>query len=154
MAVDPLSTGPEAPEAEKAAKDGKPSSNGNGKSVGEQAEEGAQIPEAPPLQGDSQLSLKGLGQRGVPVESRVSIDSASVPVEGLMDPQKDGQLLVAYRPRGYNYVPVRDSADPTKVIRWKVIQSLRPVHIQKISPELEAAIAAVNEEHELIPTPV
>lgn len=151
MAVDPL--GPDAADDEGKAKDGQPNGNGNGKSVSEQAEE-PQIPEAPPLAGDKQLSLKGLGQRGVPIESRVSIDAASVPVEGLMDPEKDGQLIVAYRPRGYDYVPVRDTANPTKVVRWKVIQRLRPVHIQKISPELEAALAAVNEEHELVPTPV
>jgi hypothetical protein len=152
MAVDPL--GPDASDDAGKAKDGQPNGNGNGKSVSDQAAEEAQIPEAPPLQGDGQLSIKGLSKRGVPIESRVSIDAASVPVEGLMDPEKDGQLIVAYRPRGYDYVPVRDSANPTKVIRWKVIQRLRPVHVQKISPELEAALAAVNEEHELVPTPV
>lgn len=151
MAVDPL--GPEEPEDEKPARDGKAESNGNGgKSAREQAEE--QIPEAPPLEGDKQLSIKGLGSRGVPIESRVSIDAASVPIQGLIDPEKEGQLIVAYRPRGYDYVPVRDPADPNKVSRWKIIQRLRPVHVQKVSPELQAALAAVNEEHEQQPTPV
>lgn len=163
MAIDPL--GPQEPEEEKEATDGKPkgkgkkaaaASNGNGgnggKSVAEQAEEGApEIPPPPPLPGDKQLSLGGLGKtRGVPIENRVSLMTASTEAEGLFDPEAEGQLIVTYEPADYDYKPVRKDG---KVIRWKLYQSLRVKSVTKVTPELASAIEAVRREHELEPTP-
>lgn len=156
MAVEPLDPAgdkPEAPEEEKKATDGQPNGNGNGgKSVAEQAEEGApEIPPPPPLPGDKQMSLAGLGKtRGVPIENRVSLMAASTEAEGLFDPEAEGQLIVAYEPADYDYKPVRKDG---KVVRWKLIQSLRVKSVTKVTPELAAAIAAVQEEHEMEPTP-
>lgn len=147
----PDPTGPESQEEPGAAHDGAP--NGR-KSVAEEAEESAPaIPEAPPLKGDGQLTLAGLGRRGQPIESTVSLMSAAVPVDGLIDAETEGQLLVAYLPAGYKHVPVREGSGP-EVKRWKLVQQLRPVHIQKVTPEIQAAIEAVNAEHELEPTTV
>lgn len=146
--ADPL--GPERPEDEKAAKDGR-EKNGNGRSIADQA--GDQVPDVPPpppLPGDKQLSLGGLGKRGVPIENRVSLMSASTEAEGLFDPDAEGQLIVTYEPAGYGYVPVRRAG---RVVRWKLVQQLRVTSVQKVNEELAGAIAAVQEEHELEPTP-
>ena len=59
------------------------------------------------LEGDRQLTLAGLGgrsARNIPIEAEVSIMSASVPCRGLIDPDKQGQLLDQLRARR---VPLR-----------------------------------------------
>lgn len=99
-------------------------------SISERAEEGTdaqdQLPGVPPLEGDRQLTLAGLGPRGMAIESEVSVMSAAVPVTGLLDPDKRGQLLVAYVPSKYEYVPVREG---DRVVRWKLRQAVRPAHV-------------------------
>jgi hypothetical protein len=133
-------TGPEAYEGdETVARDGEPSADElarrrkarDGSPLGEREEEEVQIPDPPMLEGDRQLTLAGLGRRGVPIESRVSLMSASVPIDGQLDPDREGVLRVSYEPAGYDYVPVRDTdaAGARKVVRWKLVQKLRPVHI-------------------------
>lgn len=153
MAVDPL--GPQDSEEPGKAKDGQPNGNGNGnggKSISDAAEEGApQIPPPPPLPGDKQMSLGGLGKsRGVAIENRVSLMAASTEAEGLFDPEAEGQLIVSYEPADYDYKPVRKDG---KVVRWKLIQSLRVKSVTKVTPEMAAALQAVMEEHEMEPTP-
>lgn len=148
---DPI--GPQKAETEGKAKDGEEAGNGNGgRSVSEQAADGAapEVPPPPPLEGDKQLSLGGLAKRGAAVENRVSLMSASTEADGLFDPDTEGQLIVSYEPAGYGYVPVRKDG---KVTRWKLVQQLRVKSVQKIGPELQQAIEAVNAEHELEPSP-
>jgi hypothetical protein len=149
MAVDPL--GPEPPEDEKKATNGKPNGEEKGGSVSDQAKnEVPDIPPPPPLPGDKQMTLGSLGKRGTPVENRVSLMAASTEADGLFDPESEGQLLVSYEPADYDYKPVRKDG---KVVRWKLIQSLRVVSVTKVTPEMASAIQAVLEEHELEPTP-
>lgn len=151
MAVDPLA--PEPPEDEKAVQDGQPKNKEKGGSVSDQAQNGngePDIPPPPPLPGDKQMSLGSLGKRGMPVENRVSLMAASTEADGLFDPEAEGQLLVSYEPADYDYKPVRKDG---KVVRWKLIQSLRVKSVTKVTPEMASAIQAVLEEHELEPTP-
>lgn len=145
-------TGPEkSDKGEGKAKDGEEAKNGNGRSVAEQAkDEAPDVPPPPPLKGDKQLSIGGLGKRGAPVESRVSIMSASVEAEGLFDPEVEGMVIIAYEPFDYGYKPKRKNG---KVVGWKLIQALRPTHVTKVPAELEDRVRAVLAEHELEPTP-
>ena len=84
------------------------------------------------LDGDRQLTLAGLGGRGaarnVAIEAEVSLMSASVPCRGLIDPDKQGQLLVSYVPAGYRYVPVREGE---KIVKWKLRMYLRPMYVEE-----------------------
>ena len=84
------------------------------------------------LEGDKQLTLAGLGPRTMPIDSEVSLMSASVPCRGLIDPNRQGQLLVSYVPAGYRYVPVREGE---KIVKWKLRQYLR---ITYVDPVVEA----------------
>lgn len=145
----PDPTGPEKPEEPKRAKDGAETSNG--KSISEQAIDPVpDVPPPPPLQGDKQLSLGGLGRKGAPIESRVSIMSASVEADGLFDPETEGMVVLSYEPHDYDYKPKRKNG---KVVGWKLVQSLRPTHVVKVPSELEERVRAVLAEHELEPTP-
>lgn len=92
----------------------------------------------PTLEGDKPFALAGLGPRGMAVESEVSVMSAAVPVSGLLDPDKRGQLLVSFAPASYTYVPVRENG---KVVRYKLRQQVRPDHV--ITASTLAAVAAV-----------
>jgi hypothetical protein len=138
-AADP--TGAEPPEEPTAAHDGEVK---KGESIAEAAEaEAPMVPDAPPLEGDKQLSLAGLGKVSkTPVEATISLMSAAVPIKGLIDPDKEGLLLVRYVPAGYNYRPTRDA--DRRVDRWKLIQQLRPVYVT--TPEAEVALRPAMEE--------
>lgn len=139
-AADP--TGAEPPEEPTAAHDGEVKDKGE--SIAEAAEaEAPMVPESPPLEGDKQLSLAGLGKVSkTPVEALVSLMSASVPVRGLLDPDKEGLLLVSFVPAGYNYKPTRDA--DRNVDRWKLVQQVRPVYVT--TPEAEVALRPAMEE--------
>lgn len=100
-------------------------------------EEEAQLA-IPTLEGDKPFALAGLGPRGMAVESEVSVMSAAVPVSGLLDPDKRGQLLVAYAPASYTYVPVRENG---KVARYKLRQQVRPDHV--IAANTLSAVEAI-----------
>jgi hypothetical protein len=143
--------GPQASEEAGKARDGEAHENGNGgKSVAEQAQE-PMIPPPPPLPGDKNLTLAGLGKtRNIPIENRVSLMAASTEAEGLFDPEVEGQLVVTYEPAGFDYKPVRKDG---KVVRWKLIQQLRVKSVTKVTPEIAAAIQVVMEEHEMEATP-
>lgn len=126
-----------------------PSNVNNGRrSIEERAAAGEggdeeQLPGIAPLAGDKQLTLAGLGPRSMPIEAEVSLMSASVPSKGLIDPEKRGQLLVAFLPNGYNYVPVREGGE---VKRWKLRMQLRPVHIISGDNPFQPFIEALLEE--------
>lgn len=117
--------GADAPETPTAARDGLA---GNGNSIADRAEAEPPAPEPPPVEGDQQLTLAGLGPRSMAVEVTVSLMSAEVPGSGLLDPDREGQLIVAFAPAKYEYVPVRDGG---RIVRWKLRQSLRPVHVMR-----------------------
>lgn len=135
--------GPETPDEPTAARDGEP--NGNGSNVSDQADDEVQIPSAPPVAGDKQLSLAGLGPKRTPIEAEVSLMSAAVPASGLIDPEKEGQLLVSYLPAGYTYVPVREGG---KITRWKLRMQLRPTYVMKPEqwPEFAEEMRTFHEE--------
>ncbi len=119
--------------------------NGNGSaSISERAESGeAGEPEGPPppppLPADKQLSLAGLAPRGTPIESVVSIMSAERPISGLLEADKEIQLIVTVRPNKYEYVPVRE--DDT-VVRYKLRQQLRVLHVTPLASEAGQSVAA------------
>jgi hypothetical protein len=68
--------------------------------------------------------------------------SGSVPIKGLIDPDKEGTLLVRYLPNGYIHRPQRDATQ--RVERWKLVQQLRPTYIS--TPEAEIALRPAMEE--------
>ena len=117
---DPLNPDtPEADEGEQKSIEERAASNGH-------VEEDDELSFA--LDGDKQLTLAGLGPRNTPIESEVSLMSASVPVRGLIDPGKQGQLLVSYVPAGYRYVPIREGQ---KIVKWKLRQYLRIMYVEQ-----------------------
>lgn len=87
------------------------------------------------LDGDKQLTLAGLGPRTMAIESEVSLMSASVPCRGLIDPNKEGRLVVSYVPAGYRYVPVREGG---KIVKWKLRQYLRIMYVDQLLEGEEA----------------
>jgi hypothetical protein len=80
------------------------------------------------LEGDKQLTLAGLGPRTMAIESEVSLMSASVPCRGLIDPNKEGRLIVSY-------VPVREGG---KIVKWKLRQYLRIMYVDTVLEGEEA----------------
>lgn len=94
--------------------------------------------------GDEPLKLSKLIKSGIPVESEVSLMSAAVPTDGLLDPTKEGVLLVVYSPSKYECVPVRENG---RVTRWKIRQQVRPTDVRTANEEslrehLDVALAA------------
>ena len=55
--------------------------------------------------------------------------SASVPVRGLLDPSKQGQLMISYVPAGYRFVPVRDGQ---RITKWKLRQFIRVMYVEAV----------------------
>lgn len=129
---------PEAPE------EPTPGRDGTGRSIAEESElEERGLPAPPPIPGDKQLSLAGLGNKKMPIEAEVSLMSAAVPASGLLDPDKEGRLIVSYVPVKYEYVPVRENGE---VKRWKLRQHLRPTYV--LTPDQEDEYrAAIEAEH-------
>jgi hypothetical protein len=82
--------------------------------------------------GDEPLKLSKLIKSGIPVESEVSLMSAAVPTDGLLDPTKEGVLLVSYSPSKYECVPVRENG---RVTRWKIRQQVRPTDVRTANEE-------------------
>jgi hypothetical protein len=80
------------------------------------------------VEGDGALSsARDLIKRGLPIRQTVSVMSASVPLRGMIDPEAQGQLLVAYVPRKYELVPDRDG---DRVVGWELRVQVRPVYVQ------------------------
>jgi len=94
--------------------------------------------------GDEPLKLSKLIKAGIPVESEVSLMSAAVPTDGLLDPTREGVLLVTYSPQDYMCVPVRENG---RITRWKLRQRVRPTDVRTANEEslrehLDVALAA------------
>lgn len=100
------------------------------------------------VQGDGK-SLKSLIKPGHSVQPTVSLMSAEVPIStgGLLDPEREGMLLVTYELAKLEPVPVREGdRGDRKIVGWKIRQQLRPVYIEPVQGEagtIEAAFAAL-----------
>lgn len=118
----------------------------SGRSIADMAKEGPEIPQPPPLKGDGQLTLGGLGPAGkrkIPIEAEVSLMSAAVPVDGMLKPDVEGQLIVSYQVHSYKHVPVRNEVD--EIVRYKLRIQVRPVSIVRAGTEAgDVALAAVS----------
>lgn len=90
------------------------------------------------LSGD-QTTAQSLVRRGSAVEVTASLRKAEVPmVDGLLNPDKAGRVLVSFTPGPVHYVPQRDEG---KVTGWKLRQELWPTFVQHANDE-EAVIVA------------
>lgn len=124
---------------------------------GEGAEPDEEQPELFPqgsIEGDAK-TLKTLIKAGLPVEQTVAMGSAEVPISsgGLIDPEKEGMLLVTYEAAGYKPVPVREGErhEGKRVKGWKIRTYLRPIHVERVNGEagaIEANFAALLDADE------
>ena len=77
------------------------------------------------------VTLAKLRKPGQSVEATVSLSSAEVPSGGgLVDPEREGRLLVTYEPGKVEEVPVREEG---RVVSWKERQHLRVVHVERVA---------------------
>lgn len=141
----PDPTGPDAPEEPSAAHDGEPTDNGTGSSIADQAtdpapEEEVEVSE-PPMRGDGQLSLGGLGlRRSTEIESAISIMSARRPIDGRLDPEKDHVIVLRVRAHGFDGTFRRSDADSPRIDGATVGLKWRPLSVRRVPPELEEAV--------------
>jgi hypothetical protein len=139
------------------AKDDDPDAMANGRSIAERAADGddgepgeqAEIFPLGSIEGDAK-TLKTLIRAGLPVTQTVAMGSAEVPISsgGLIDPDKEGMLLVTYEAAGYQPVPVREGErhEGKRVKSWKIRTHLRPIHVERIDGEagvIEANFASL-----------
>jgi hypothetical protein len=115
---------------------------------GEAEQEAPELFPAGSLKGDGK-SLKTLIKPGQAVKSTVSMMSAEVPISGggLLDPDREGMVLVTYELAKLEPVPEREGdRGDRKIVGWKVRQVVRPVYVEPVSGEagtIEAAFAAL-----------
>ena len=113
--------------------------HGRGRSITERVEdipeedydEGTLFPKGF-FEGDEK-SAKNIIDGRLPCEVTVSLLSAEVPSPrgGLLDPDKEGQVLVSYEVAGYPWKPKREGAPGDKrLVGWKVRQQIRPTYVQ------------------------
>ena len=134
--------GPEPPEEPTAAHDAEPKGNG-GKPLDALTDDGAEPEqEALPIPGDHSTIGK-LIPRGVPIEHKVSMRSASVRADGILDPDRERVLIVPVLPHHYEPYPVRE-AGVTK--RWKLVQSVRPLEVLTVEQGRNLVISELLEE--------
>lgn len=84
------------------------------------------------LEGDKNVTLQSLIERGMPVECEVSMGSAAVPAKGMLDPHRSGHLRVTYVVRNYVVVPLKDG---DVVTGWKIRVNVRPVYVAALAEE-------------------
>jgi hypothetical protein len=105
------------------------------------------------VEGDG-YSLRSVGKAGEPVELiTVAMSGGEVPMpkgSGLLDPHKEGMLLVTYEPKdGGLPVPTREGdRGEKKIVGWKVRQTVRPIYIERVKGEegvIEGHFAALLE---------
>lgn len=141
MADEPDDPGPDQPEEEKPSMDGEGASvesleeRRRGRNVRDRAEEDEgepEVPEPPPIRGDHQLSLAGLGRRGLPVSSSISIMSKSHPLDGMIKPDEEVTLVIRVRPNKYEYTPERKG---NEVVGFKHVHQLRIVEVARSGTE-------------------
>jgi hypothetical protein len=116
--------------------------------------EGDDAPELFPLgslEGDG-VTLKTIVKPSEKVETTVAMMSAEVPSSGgLLDPRREGMLLVTYELAQAPLVPKRegDRARGKQIVGWKIRQQVRPIFVEQVSGEagaLEANFAALLAE--------
>lgn len=91
------------------------------------------------LAGDN-ITPQNLVKKGLPVELRVSLTKAEVPVKGsgLFDPNRYGRALVTFLPAPVTETPVREhKTDTAQVTGWKLSQSLRVTYVADASDTTE-----------------
>lgn len=86
------------------------------------------------LKGDEVTPARMI-KKGLPVEVTVSIGKAEVPMpdSGLLDPERQGRVLVTYVFGSNQEIPVREE---DKIVRWKIRQNLRAVHVASANDEV------------------
>lgn len=99
------------------------------------------------IDGDAK-TIKTLIRAGMPVKTTASLMSAEVPTRGgLLDPERNGHLLVAFEVAKYEPIVEREGEPGAKkVVGWKIRQHLRPVYVETIdggAGEIEASFAAL-----------
>lgn len=106
------------------------------------------------IEGDSK-TLKNLVKPGQKVEQTVSLMSAEVPISGggLLDPEREGLLLVTYEAAGYTQVPVRegDRTVGKTVKSWKYRTQLRPIYVERVegnAGDIEANFVLLSDADE------
>ena len=117
---------------------------------GEGTEPEEEAPELFPLgtlEGDSK-SLKTLIKPGLPVKTTVSMRKAEVPSSGgLLDPEREGMVLVTYALDGVQVVPTREGETGNRrIVGWKTRQVIRPIYVERVDGEagtIEAAFAGL-----------
>ena len=96
-------------------------------------------------------TLKTLIRANQAQEITTSMMSAEVPTPrgGLLDPERQGMLLVTYDWRSVPPVAVREGEPgDRRIVSWKLRQQVRPVHIEQVHGEagvIEANFAALLE---------
>lgn len=117
----PDTTGAEPPEDPSASRDGEGKvadldQRRKAEAVADRGEEGEEEqgpPPPPPIQGDHQLTLAGLGRRGLPITSQISIMSKTHPLNGMIKPDEAVTLVIRVHPEEYVYTPVREGNEVT-----------------------------------------
>lgn len=126
-------------------------------SIAQRAADDEPEPELFPMgsvEGDAK-TLKTLIRAGQSVKQTVSIGRAEVPLTGtgLLDPDKEGMLLVSYEVAGYEPVPEREGErhEGKRVVGWKLRTNLRAIHVERVNGEegaIEANFAALLDADE------
>lgn len=124
--------GPEQPDEPKAAKDGAGDNvtelPRRGKPLEDQEPEEPEAPEPPPIAGDHQLTLAGLGSRRLPVTSEVSFMSKTEKLEGMFKPEQEVTFVVRARVNAYTYTPERNG---NEVVGFKHTHQMRVIGVAK-----------------------
>lgn len=101
------------------------------------------------LPGDG-VMLKTLIKPSHRVELTVSMMSAEIDApkdQGLLDPDKEGLLLVTYEIANYHPTPIREGQPGDKrLVGWKIRQAIRPIYHEPVRGEagtVEAGFAAL-----------
>lgn len=123
---------PEQPDEPTAAKDGagnKVTDIRRGKPLEEQGEDAEpEAPEPPPIEGDHQLSLAGLGSRRLPITSEVSFMGKSERLEGMFKPEQEVTFVIRCRVNKYEYTPERSG---NEVVGFKHTHQMRVMGVAK-----------------------
>jgi hypothetical protein len=84
------------------------------------------------LEGDNKVTLAKLIRANESVEVTASLMSAEVPLRGgLVDPRREGKVVVSYEAARYIPVPQREGEPGDKKVKgWKVRCQLRPTYVE------------------------
>lgn len=101
------------------------------------------------------VALKSLIKAGHSVSTTVSLMTAEVPAPkgSLLNPDKEGMLLVTYEVAGYEPVPQRegDRHSGKNIRGWKIRQKLRPIYVERVEgngAEIQANFALLQDADE------